>query len=213
MSGVVHPIKTEETPNSLNTVELFPTPVCIIKNNNKENKKELAFLTKREYLNNTGNQTSVDNYVLNNTKVSGLSKWIRKAVEDYFAEIYRPKHNVGLTITQSWVNKTPAGGFHHKHAHSNSLVSGVYYLEGSQNDRIYFGKENYMPISVATDDHTPFNSQSWWLPAIKGTLILFPSSITHWVEPVKEKTRYSLSFNTFPSGILGDKISLTELKV
>ena len=213
MSGVVHPIKKEDAPNAIETFQLFPTHVSAIKNNNKETKKELAFLTGGKYRANTGNQTSEDTYILNNAEVSGLRHWIEKAVENYFADTYRPKNEVSLRITQSWVNKTTAEGFHHKHSHPNSLVSGVYYFQGNEDDKIFFERGGSYKITIPTKDHTPFNSESWWLPARQGTLILFPSDLVHWVNPVKGKTRYSLSFNTFPIGILGDNQALTELKL
>ena len=45
-------------------------------------------------------------------------------------------------------------------------------------------------------------------------LILFPSRLTHMVETVKgEDTRISLSFNTFPVGLVGEEMDLTGLKL
>jgi hypothetical protein len=57
-----------------------------------------------------------------------------------------------------------------------------------------------------------FNSESWWVEAYTGRLLIFPSELEHSVENVEtEETRISLSFNTFPIGHFGDDESLTGL--
>tara|TARA_R110000803_G_scaffold206786_1_gene274265 strand:+ start:566 stop:1204 length:639 start_codon:yes stop_codon:yes gene_type:complete len=211
--AVLHAIKNAEVANLVGTVNLFPTTVHIIKNNNGGFKKETKFCLDTDYVKNTGNSTSVDNYILNNASLKNLSVWIQKAVADYFLDVYRPINDVKLNITQSWVNKTLKGEFHHKHVHANSFVSGVYYFKGNDDDKIFFEQDGYRQISIPTNDPVISNSSTWWLPAEEGTLILFPSSLAHWVNPVEGNARYSLSFNTFPTGILGDNKALTELKL
>jgi hypothetical protein len=58
------------------------------------------------------------------------------------------------------------------------------------------------------------NSESWWFEATAGKLILFPSSLTHMVPEVKgDDVRISLSFNTFPVGVVGEEMDLTGLKL
>lgn len=44
-----------------------------------------------------------------------------------------------------------------------------------------------------------------------GNLMIFPSSLAHMVETVKEEDRISLSFNTFPVGYVGEEEALTAL--
>ena len=54
----------------------------------------------------------------------------------------------------------------------------------------------------------------WHIPVKQGMIIIFPSSLKHSVERVMEKdTRISLSFNSFVTGSIGDKVNLTELKL
>jgi hypothetical protein len=51
-------------------------------------------------------------------------------------------------------------------------------------------------------------------PVKTGSILLFPSSTTHRVEIKKGlNTRISLAFNVFIKGTIGDKKSLTELKI
>tara|TARA_R110000796_G_C14539234_1_gene432719 strand:+ start:1340 stop:1984 length:645 start_codon:yes stop_codon:yes gene_type:complete len=213
--GVVHEIKnTLTSDNVVNNIGMFPTPVQVITNTAGVCKKDVHFCVNTKYGKNTGNSRSVDSYILNQKELKNLKGWIDQAVFTYFLEIYKPMHEVSLKITQSWTNKTCTGEFNHPHTHPNSFISGVYYFKGNEDDKIFFSKNQYEQIEIPTKDHTLANTGTWWLPAKEGTLILFPSSLLHWVETVRSKnTRYSLAFNTFPVGLVGDKEALTELKV
>ncbi|NDC04079.1 MAG: hypothetical protein EBZ81_14210 [Betaproteobacteria bacterium] len=132
----------------------------------------------------------------------------------YFKNVINPLTNTSIKITQSWINYTQPGGFHHKHQHANSFISGVFYIQtNEETDRIYFFKNQYEQLKLAINEWTYYNTESWWFSSIKGQLLLFPSSLTHSVEntSVDSSTRISISFNTFPVGILGIKEELTEL--
>ena len=127
-----------------------------------------------------------------------------------------PQDNVKLEITQAWVNYTKNGQYHHKHAHPNSIISGVFYIQAAKDvDRIYFfNSEIYKQIKIIPKEVHVYNSESWWLPAPNGTLLLFPSSLTHMVSRTTgEDTRISLSFNTFYKGKLGSDEMLTSLTI
>lgn len=163
---------------------------------------------------NMGNTTSTDNFVLRRSGLTNLRSWIEDCVADYFKATANPKHDVSLRITQSWVNYSEQGQYHHKHAHPNSLVSGVFYINTNDNDRIYFYRSGFQQIKFPTDDWNQWNSESWWFEATEGRLVLFPSSLEHMVPTVEgEKTRVSLSFNTFPVGTVGEEMDLTGLKL
>jgi len=57
-----------------------------------------------------------------------------------------------------------------------------------------------------------YNSESWWFEANRGKLIVFPSYLEHMVPQVAPPgPRISLSFNTFPLGLLGSQQELTQL--
>jgi uncharacterized protein (TIGR02466 family) len=192
---------------------LFPTPVAFF-NYTGELTNELAYIANLEQRNNQGNTTSRDNYVLKDYHLQDLSVWIDSCINEYFMATASPRHKVALYTTQSWINFTKTGQYHHKHEHPNSIVSGVFYLQTNSDDRIYFYKSGYQQIKFATDNYNPYNSESWWYEAQAGKLILFPSSLTHQVPTVAETTtRISLSFNTFASGVIGENSELTELIV
>ena len=198
----------------MNLYSIFPTAVAKFELGREYTAEENAFVDSQETHKNQGNTTSNDRYVLRHDTMANLKAFAEASVNEYLRSIYAPKHDVSLRLTQSWLNYTKPGQYHHKHAHPNSFVSGVYYLQTNLDDRIYFYKDQYQQIKFPTDDWNAYNSDSWWFEAEAGKLILFPSSLTHMVPTVQgDVTRISLSFNTFPVGMVGEEMDLTGLKL
>jgi uncharacterized protein (TIGR02466 family) len=194
---------------------LFPTAVAGFELGRDLSEVEREYLLNLETRPNAGNTTSIESYVLDQPELHSLLEFLNNSLQEYFNTVYVPKYDAKLSITQSWVNYTQPGQFHHRHNHSNSLISGVFYVKAEkETDKLHFFKDDYRQIKVAAKDFNLYNSQSWWLAAATGTLYLFPSSLTHMVEQIKgEDTRISLSFNTFPRGVIGEKMGLTDLKL
>lgn len=194
---------------------LFPTPIYISKLDRDLTNKELLFIDKNklDIYKNEGNTTSNDNYILNKKEFEKLKKELDLIIEDYFNKIICPSNNIKPYITQSWLNYTETNQYHHKHAHPNSLVSGVFYINcNEKHDKIKFFNDKYQTIKIEIKDYNIWNSESWWFPVKTGDIILFPSSLTHMVE-TKEgtNTRISLAFNVFIKGKVGVNKNLTEL--
>ena len=119
-------------------------------------------------------------------------------MEDYFQKIITPKTNVLPYITQSWVNWTKKGEEHHKHAHSNSLFSGVFYIDADEEyDSIkFFKRHTYESLTIEPYEHHLFNSESWTFKVKTGDIILFPAYMLHGVTPHNNlKPRKTVSFN------------------
>ena len=193
---------------------LFPIPIGFTNIDRSLSDEELIFIRNLETRPNTGNTTSFNNFVLRDPVLTSLRSFIEDSVSEYFKATVNPKHNVSLKITQSWFNYSEPGQFHHKHAHPNSYISGVFYVQTNLSDKIYFYKECWQQIKLTPETWNPYNSESWWYEATVGKLILFPSSLTHMVPEVAgDKTRISLSFNTFPVGALGEEVDLTGLRL
>jgi uncharacterized protein (TIGR02466 family) len=194
---------------------IFPTPVGRYKLDRDLTEEELSFIKSQESRPNDGNVISVDNTILCNFQMTKLRDFIEYNVSEYFKTVHSPKHNVNLRITQSWVNYTEPGQYHHKHAHPNSFISGVFYPQANRKtDKIYFYNDVFRQINFSPNEWNVWNSGSWWFEVGTGDLVLFPSSLTHMVGAVKGKdTRISLSFNTFPFGQIGDAEMLTQLQI
>ena len=194
---------------------IFPTPIYISKLNRELTNKELSFIdkTKLDVCKNEGNTTSNDNYILNHKAFKNLKEDLDLRVQDYFDKIICPANNITPYITQSWLNYTETNQYHHKHAHPNSLVSGVFYINcHEEHDKIKFFNDRYQTIKPEIKEYNFWNSESWWFSVKTGDVILFPSSLTHMVETKQgDNTRISLAFNVFIKGTVGNNKALTEL--
>jgi uncharacterized protein (TIGR02466 family) len=194
---------------------IFPTPIYMSKLDRELTPLELKFVdkSKKDFYKNDGNITSNNNYILNEKPFANIKKELDLKVQDYFDKVISPANNITPYITQSWLNYTEKNQYHHKHAHPNSLVSGVFYLNcHEEHDKIKFFNEKYSPIKIEVKDWNMWNSESWWFPVKTGDVILFPSSLTHMVETKEgDNTRISLAFNVFIKGTVGNNKNLTEL--
>jgi uncharacterized protein (TIGR02466 family) len=194
---------------------IFPTPIYISKLNRELTNKELLFInkTKLDVYKNEGNTTSNNNYILNKKPFVNIKKELDLRVQDYFDKVILPANNITPYITQSWLNYTEKNQYHHKHAHPNSLVSGVFYINcHEEHDKIKFFNDGYKTIKPEVKDWNIWNSETWWFSVKTGDVILFPSSLTHMVETKQgDNTRISLAFNVFIKGTVGNNKSLTEL--
>lgn len=192
---------------------LFPIPIGFFKFDEGLTEEQLSFLVNQDQRPNDGNTSSVDKYILKQKIVANLTTFIEKSLHEYLMATFCPKNDVRLRITQSWLNWTNPGQYHHRHSHPNSFISGCFYVKANKDtDKIFFYKDGYEQIKVPPVEWNLYNSASWWFPVGAGDLIFFPSSLTHMVEPVGgEDERISLAFNTFPVGYVGDEDDLTAL--
>jgi uncharacterized protein (TIGR02466 family) len=194
---------------------IFPTPIYISKLDRELTPLELKFVNKnkKDFYKNDGNITSNNNYILNEKPFANIKKELDLKVQDYFNKVISPANNITPYITQSWLNYTETNQYHHKHAHPNSLVSGVFYINcHEEHDKIKFFNDNYNTIKLEVKDWNLYNSETWWFSVKTGDVILFPSSLTHMVETKQgDNTRISLAFNVFIKGTVGNNKNLTEL--
>jgi len=197
----------------MNITNLFPTAIGFAKLDRDITQQELDFIIGQVRYPNEGNTTSENRKLLKSVELTEIREFIEDAMLDYFKSVYAPKHDVTPYITQSWSNYTEPGQYHHKHAHPNSIISGVFYPQANrETDRIYFYKDGYERIKIPTENWNNWNSESWWFETGAGDLIIFPSNLTHMVQTKQgEGTRISISFNTFVKGYIGSDESLTGL--
>ena len=133
---------------------------------------------------------------------SSLSKQIIDCGIEYCNKIgYKPEN---LYITSMWMNKFSNSQSIGPHTHTNSLLSGVYYLNSTPDQG---GTEFYNPISkmrntisVTRDGNSPFLTDRISSKAEPNKLIMWPSYIEHRSEKnITSKARYTLSFNLLPT--------------
>lgn len=197
---------------------LFPTPVMFGEMGRAYTKEELAFFKQHQSktVKNNGNVNTTDTYILNQPVLADIKKVLDEYVNEFYFKIMCVNPKVRPYITQSWINYTKPGEYHHRHAHPNSLVSGVLYLDSDkEKDKImFYDSEAYKRIKPDIATWNLYNSESWWFPVGTGNLVMFPSELQHMVEQKEGKNlRTSLAFNTFIRGDIGNTGELTELKL
>ena len=198
---------------------IFPTPVLFSNIGRTWTEEEQAFLQKQSESthNNMGNTTSNDRYVLRSPEAKAMSDFVQKAIDQYIDNVMFPKFRDQLEfyVTQSWLNYTKPGQYHHKHAHPNSIISGVLYIDADETkDKIFFYKDGYQQIKFPTENFQLYNSESWYFTVKTGDIVIFPSSLTHMVETKEgDNLRTSLAFNVFAKGYIGNEDELTALQL
>jgi len=195
---------------------IFPVPIYQTTLSRELSTEEKNFLNNLEKTKNAYNYNSKNNYVLDEKPLASLKEDLFLRVDDYFQKIITPKDNVSPYITQSWVNWTQSGEEHHKHAHSNSIFSGVFYIDADEeyDSIVFFKRHTYESLTIEPNEYHLFNSESWNFKVKTGDIILFPSTLGHKVErKIGDNIRTSLSFNTFVKGTIGVDKNLTELKL
>lgn len=196
---------------------LFPTPVGMFDMSRKITEEQNRFVEEcsKNVNKNLGNRNSLNYAVLEDDSFSEIKREVQLCLDEYFNEVYKPKNDVKLKITQSWLNYTTKGENHHKHGHPNSFVSGVLYINTNENDKIYFHQPSGLmrEMQIEANSFNLWNSSTWYFNVKNGMLLLFPSNLVHHVDFVNDEnhTRISLAFNTFLVGEIGNEFNLTRL--
>lgn len=200
-------------------VMAFATPIQRSFMNRKFTDEELDFFRKysdwRSYEEQTNTEFSRDTHILDQPEMAQIRKYILEKI-DMYVEDFKIE-DVEFYVTQSWLNRTFEGGFHHRHKHPNSIISGVLYIT----DGTPFSLMRPGP-SLNDDGHTLFkitednyhNSSEYQLKIEPTMMLLFPSYIEHFVRPNKSKdTRMSLAFNVYYRGTVGTPKSCNSLTI
>ena len=193
---------------------LFPISVLQNSLGRELSYKEINFLSSQnKFVASYGNDITYDKYILDNPCLKDLKVDLNNKIQEYIDKIYKPKSKIKSYITQSWINITDPGKWHHKHDHSNSFLSGVFYLSvEKQTDKIFFYKRNYDQISIESFEWDQCNSKHWFLNVSPLDVVVFPSDLIHDVQPtLNNLPRISLAFNSFIEGMVGSYHDSTEL--
>jgi uncharacterized protein (TIGR02466 family) len=197
---------------------LFPIPIFFDTLGRNFTEKEIFFIKNLKLINNIFNSRSESSYILNYDSLIDIKNFVETSVKKYFNDVYKPKTDLEIYLTQSWLNVSQTGETHHIHNHPNSFISGTLYISADREiDSITFAKTDHTSIRPVPNELNEYNSTSWFFNVGVGDLILFPSNLNHYVDAVRESSvrneRISLSFNTFLRGTIGSEIFLNELKL
>lgn len=159
-----------------------------------------------------GNHTSQAPYFLDEPGLENLKIDFQEHVNNYATEIMKVDYD--FYITNSWKNLTKPGEQHMMHNHSNSVLSGVFYIRSSYiQPTISFSRlDSPFLLTWEAKEFTPFNSSEWTIPVEDNDIILFPSMLHHYVKPnTSDRDRLSIAFNTFVRGNIKTQFFGAEL--
>lgn len=128
-----------------------------------------------------------------------------------------------LKITKSWANITYGGQSHHEHHHPFSVVSGVIFLDNSQENlhlslkvlapEIPYFISDWVDSTKLRDILIHYGLDPTESNHLKNHLVIFLSSCVHRVDktPIDSKPRRTISFNTFWVGTVGKEHELASI--
>ena len=202
---------------NFNVLPLFSSPVAIanIGNNLSELNK---IKTEYEFIRNNLIE-SKGTYITKNIKVLDNFPHVKNILIDYF-NFYKNSflrlEDTKFKITTSWGTKTDPGGSSQFHKHRNCVYSGVLYFEDVSSGKLELYFDNIMEQMLLNKptEWNIYNSKSWSMLPEKNTVVFFPSYLSHKVT-INESSepRYSLAFNMFPEGFIGEGDSSMNIEI
>ncbi len=162
--------------------------------------------------------SSVDKRVLDRPEFRPIHAIVMREIDRYTRELLSVSRQVEFYITNSWINIHRRGQSAGAHVHHNSLFSGVLYLKtGELSGDIVFHRDvlSLIPfppsLDVDMDSFNIYNCKSWSYRPKTNDICLFPSIVSHSVEPNESDVeRCCLAFNVF---IRGDFGTLHQLSI
>ena len=200
---------------------LFSTPIYI-----KEYvpilKEEISYLKSQEYerMSSGNGDYTTDKYVLDKPELTNLKNNILGCVNEFAFGELKVADQVQFYITNSWAVKHRKGDWSHNHAHTNSILSGVFYFDvNNDSGKLNFSKEaNHftifpMHMDLGFKEFNILNSRIWSFLPRNNQLFIFPPWLLHNVnDNESDKDRYSLAFNVYLKGKIGTQEFQLEIK-
>ena len=177
--------------------------------------EEIAYIKNLKMVPNKANLISDNLYIFEKPELVNLKAAVQETLDFYASEV------MGITqelyVTQSWalVNKPNTGM--HGHSHSNSLISGsLYYcdLPAPGSSMVFDRHKSYqqLQLNIEKEKQNIYNTPLNIITPRAGEVFLFSSGLQHFVETnTSPKPRYSIAFNTFIRGTIGELRDVSQL--
>ena len=200
-------------------IPLFPIPVYATEIDYEIDDEYLESLEYERYPDDTGN-VSKNKKILDEEKFSDLKGYIEKHMNKFYFDYLRSSQGQPVH-TGSWINVHKPNDASPKHVHCNSCFSGVFYLRAPDNSgglKFSSGHETGYHTTSTTYGlpvmHNALNCAHFVKQTFNNLLVIFPSHLIHSTEKNNsEQDRYSLAFNYFVEGELGNDTGRVNIKV
>lgn len=178
---------------------------------------QVDYIKSLKMVQNQSNLISEDKYIFKDPKLKSISNAIQEALDLYAEKVMGIEQK--LYVTQSWslINKPGIGM--HGHSHSNSIVSGSLYFTDlpEPSSRMIFDRHKayqQLEFRPSSGKQNLFNTPLNAVVPQKGEVLLFNSGLQHMVEANQSlQPRYSIAFNAFVRGKLGNYVDVSELEL
>jgi uncharacterized protein (TIGR02466 family) len=182
-----------------------------------EDLSELDNVANLEF-NNKGNDGSYNASVSKDFKLLDSFPNIKNIICNYFTDFKNKVlkfTDTEFVMTTSWATKTLSKGYSQFHSHKNCYYSGIIYWQdnvGTAN--LEFENSHGSQFLINPKVNNTYNSDKFVLPYQKNYIAFFPSYLSHRIG-VNESNqiRYSIAYNFYPIGILGNGDSSVSVLV
>jgi len=191
----------------MNIEPIFPQAIIGQEKLNLNNEEIIKIISNEEFSSIEENVYVSKNYQIFK-KLNYLKEHILLKSTEYIRE--KLNYDVYLQESSSWVVKTlPTGRTNASHNHGNCFLSGVFYPKGNEGFSITFFKNVFETWRPKPLINNLFNCEKITLKILEdNTLILFPSSLYHRIDPnLSKDIRFSIAFNLIPKGEIGENDS------
>jgi uncharacterized protein (TIGR02466 family) len=197
------------TVTSLFPIPLYYSNIGVVNDMTKQWIYKLDYPHEAAGHDHTGNKKILDEAPLKNLKekiIVSCNKFINDELK---------VADVTFELQNSWINRHDKGEYNTTHWHSNSMLSGVYYIQNApgagdivfQKSHLYYNLF-YDTVRVNYKEANAYNTNEFYITPTEGDIVIFPSHLEHMVTPNEtDIPRYSLAFNLFARGTVGEGTS------
>ena len=199
--------------NQYKILNLFPTPVFIDEEIHTTEKQRDFVDAQKWYRPEADNGWLTNNhYLLDEPVMKTLKEKIMDSFNAMMSNSMQFNDNIGWRMTNSWAVKHETGEWAQQHIHTNSVFSGVYYMDtNNDSGKISFHRpthdQSILPLHFrpgSWKEKTSYNEDFANIQPENGMLVIFPSTLLHAVSKNQSSwDRYSIAFNFFPTGTWG----------
>jgi uncharacterized protein (TIGR02466 family) len=161
-------------------------------------------------------QHQTDDRLHERPELAGLIDFFHRSSDEYMQAL-KFSRSLELRLQCCWATALVRGDRFEMHQHSNSFLSGAFYLDigGAANPIIFRDpRPQNRVLDIPVDEELRINRKYYSVGASDGRLVLFPSWLEHRVRPsYSDVPRVSLSFNMTLHGEVGSMGELTRAKL
>ena len=186
-------------------LNLFATPLKIVKNNSFKSLNLINHCNKLSKKVDSGGQHWINKNIYNTSftynickdpKFKKLNDWVNKEVDVFVKELGFKGFDISKNV--GWFNIYGKNDYQEWHKHNFRLASAIYYLKVNKNSAKTWFKSPLPdnPNAPEFDVNNPYTWRTYFIEPENDILVMFKSDLDHCVEPQQDNsTRITLAYN------------------